>query len=313
MSRWTQESASLFCGSGDAQSAEDPLPQGPLSTPPHGMGDYWDGVGAAWTAKQPQRLWRRFTDHHQLTLVHRLLDRAVEVSAGPRKTLLKTDLFDEVAGIGIVAGLVRAGLRVMAVDVSPIIVAEAVARNPDMEAVVADVRALPFKHAMFDVVFSGSTLDHFESEADINASLVELRRVMRTGGRLILTMDNPVNPLIRLRNGPLLSLLSRIGIVPYQLGVTLGPRALEVAVRKAGFDLVDVTAVLHCPRVIAVAVARVIERLPGACHGAFVRCLNACELLESLPTRWLTGHYIAVCAIAREVEASPAHRSTPEC
>lgn len=309
MRRLTQDGASGFCGSEAPDRAADALPEGLLSTPTHGQGDYWDGVGAAWTATQPQRLWREFTDRHQLTLVHRWLGRAVEVGGGPQKTLLKTDLFDEVAGSGVVAGLVTAGLRVTAVDVSPTIVAEAVARNPGIEAVVADVRTLPFKDAMFDAVFSGSTLDHFESEADINASLVELRRVLRTGGRLIVTMDNPVNPLIRLRNGPLLSLLRRIGVVPYQVGVTLGPRALEVAVREAGFDLVDVTAVMHCPRVIAVAVARVIERLPRACGDAFVRCLDACELLESLPTRWLTGHYVALCAIAREADVSPARRS----
>ena len=75
-----------------------------------------------------------------------------------------------------------------------------VARNSGIEAVVADVRSLPFAEASFGVVFSGSTLDHFESAADIQRSLGELYRVLRPGGTLILTLDNPANPLIEGRS-----------------------------------------------------------------------------------------------------------------
>lgn len=280
--------------------------------------DYWDDVGVAWSATHPQRLWREFADRHQLTLIRRWLDRAVEGPAGPHDrgaaaaTILKTDLFDEVASGGLVAALSAAGLRVTAVDVSPVIVAEATARNPGLEAVVADVRKLPFPDGTFDAVFSGSTLDHFDSTADIEVALDELRRVLRPGGRLILTMDNPANPLIRLRNSSLLALLHRVGVVPYQVGATLGPRALTAAVHKAGFEVVEATAVMHCPRVIAVALARVVERLPRSCRDAFLGCLACCERLESLPTRWLTGHYIAIHAVGRRVGDGGACRASRE-
>ena len=86
------------------------------------------------------------------------------------------------------------GAHVTGIDVSPAIVADAVARNPGLEAVVADVRSLPFAEASFDVVFSGSTLDSFESSADSQVALGELCRVLRPGLTLILTLDNPVNP-----------------------------------------------------------------------------------------------------------------------
>lgn len=292
-------------GGRGADRAADASPGGAFPSPMRRLDDYWDGVGAAWTAARPQRLWRDFTDRHQLTLVRRWLETAVDEGGRPHAptpaatTLLKTDLFDEVAGRGVVAPLSTAGLRVTAVDVSPFIVAEAAARNPGLDAIVADVRTLPFPDGTFDAVFSGSTLDHFESTADIEAALVELRRVLRPGGRLILTLDNPANPLIRLRNGPLLALLRRIGVVPYQVGATLGPRALTETVRQAGFDVVEATAVMHCPRVIAVAVAAVVERLPRACREAFLACLTACEWFERLPTRWFTGHYLAICAVGR--------------
>ena len=269
--------------------------------------DYWDSVGADWQRRRPQKLWREFTDRQQIRLLTRWASGWI--GGGSRPDLLKTDLFDEVASQGIVPWLLASGANITGIDVAPAIVAEAGARNPGMEAVVADVRSLPFAEASFDVVFSGSTLDHFESAADIQTALGELCRVLRPGGALILTLDNPANPLIWLRNGPLLRLLRRIGIVPYEVGATLGPRSLERAVRAAGFDVVETTAVMHCPRAIAVALAGTLDRLSRSWQEAFLRHLQAWERLERWPTRWLTGHYVAVHAVApRESGVKPISR-----
>jgi SAM-dependent methyltransferase len=280
-----------------------------------GQPDYWDSVGADWQRRRPHRLWREFTDRQQIGLLQRwtggLLTRRATglIGAGNRPDLLKTDLFDEVASRGIVPWLLASGAHVAGIDVAPAIVGDAIARNPGLEAVVADVRSLPFAEASFDVVFSGSTLDHFESAADIQTALSELRRVLRPGGTLILTLDNPANPLIWLRNGPLLRLLRRIGIVPYQVGATLRPRALERAVQAAGLDVVETTAVMHCPRAIAVAVAGPMERLSRSWQESFLRQLDTWERLERWPTRWLTGHYVAVHAVApRESGVKPLSR-----
>lgn len=264
--------------------------------------NYWDNLGAVWAQKRRQRLWRDFSDRLQFSLATRWFhppEGCESQRRTPFSTVLKTDLFDEVAGAGIVSRLAASGLQVTAVDLSPVIVAAALSHHPGLHAFVADVRTMPFETAQFDYVFSGSTLDHFGSRDDIQIALHEIRRVMRPGGRLILTMDNPANPLIYLRNSPLLSVLRGLGIVPYQVGATLAPRALAKAVRAAGFELLAITAVMHCPRVIAVALAGLVELLPSACSEILMDCLMACERLEPLPSRWITGHYIAVHAIAR--------------
>jgi len=256
---------------------------------------YWDSVGAEWQRSRPHRLWREFTDRQQIGLLTRWTSGWT--GEGRRPNLLKTDLFDEVASRGIVPWLLARGANVTGIDVAPAIVSEAAARNPGLEAVVADVRLLPFAEASFDLIFSGSTLDHFESVGDIRGALGELCRVLRPGGTLILTLDNPANPLIWLRNSPLLGLLRGIGIVPYQVGATLGPRALPATARAAGFEVVETTAVMHCPRVIAVAMAGPVGRLRRAWQELFLRQCEAWEGLEQWPTRWLTGHYVAIHAI----------------
>lgn len=260
---------------------------------------YWDRVGDDWRRRRPHGLWREYSDRHQVGLLDRWIGSRIasRSATGSRFDLLKTDLFDEVAGLGVVARPPARGVNVTGIDVAPTIVSDAAARNPGLEAVVADVRSLPFPDGSFDAVFSGSTLDHFESVAEIPFALRELARVLRPGGSLILTLDNPGNPLIRLRNGPLSRVVRWLGIVPYQVGATLHRRPLVESLRAAGFEVRQMTAVLHCPRAIAVALAGPASHLGTSGQEMFLRMLGMFEVLEQMPTRWLTGHYLAVHAV----------------
>lgn len=267
------------------------------------MGDlwqaYWDQVGQRW-AEKPGLLWREFTDQQQLGLIEDWLPLPCRQpsarAAAATITLLKTDLFDEVAHLGLVPVLLRQGVAVVGVDVSPWVVAEALARNPGLKACQADVRSLPFADDHFDAVFSGSTLDHLNSATEIGEALVEIARVLRPGGRLILTMDNPAHPLIYLRNGRLLGLWRKLGIVPYQVGATLARGPLLEALRAAGFEILTTRALQHCPRAFAVPLAWLIRRFPLRCQRRYLGLLASCESLAELRTRWRTAHYIAVHA-----------------
>ena len=66
----------------------------------------------------------------------------------------------------------------------------------------------------------------------------------------------------------------------------------------AGFTVEKVELVMHCPRVLAVAVARLVERFgsPRACR-TYLRHLAAYERLGAWPTRRLTGYFTAVRAM----------------
>jgi len=69
------------------------------------------------------------------------------------------------------------------------------ARRPVPQFLAADARGLPLRTASFDLVLSTSTLDHFDSRREFVAAIAEIARVLRPGGRLVLTIDNPSNPL----------------------------------------------------------------------------------------------------------------------
>ena len=236
-------------------------------------------------------LWRRHSDAVNQALLARWLP-----SSGV-SCLLKTDLFDEATTGGLSASL-GANL-VVGADLCHAIAREARARCPEVRAVVADVRALPFVPGCFDVAVSLSTLDHFRTEEELTSSLREIRRVLRSGGTLILTLDNAANPLVALRNALPFRLLHRLGLVPYYVGVTCGPKRLEQLVEQAGFVVVDTAAVLHCVRVLAVPLCRLVHRHFGEpTQRRLLRLLMSAERLAGASFRFRTGHYVVVVARA---------------
>jgi SAM-dependent methyltransferase len=247
--------------------------------------DHWDGVAAdaqAWRLP----LWRAQSDTVNAYWLERWLPTE------PAERVLKTDLFDELAGSGLLRLLDARAHSVVAIDVSELAVATVAQRYPAVETLVADVRRLPFPDRSFDVVVSNSTLDHLVDRFEAAEALGELARVLTPGGRLLLTLDNPLNPLIAARNALPTRAARRLRRVPYDAGWTCGPRALRSLLAEAGLEVRDQTAIMHVPRA---AVALVGSRGELAAT-RWATVFRAGERLERLPTRYVTGHFVAALA-----------------
>jgi SAM-dependent methyltransferase len=251
---------------------------------------YWDNVAEQWRAHNNDVLWRRHSD----AVYHQLLQQWL--TSSPVDNLLKTDLFDEAMSAGLIPLLETKANHVVAIDVSAEIAEMAARRYANLEVKVADVRELPFEDAAFDTIVSLSTLDHFPITGDIENGLQELYRVLRPGGELLLTMDNLANPAVWLRNALPFSLLHQLGIVPYYVGKTCGPRRLNAYVRRAGFSVREMSAVMHCPRVLTVLAAKLLTKCSLPTQDRYLQLLSACERLQSWPTRYLTGYFTAIRA-----------------
>jgi len=267
----------------------------PGTTPPapatQREADAWNEVAVEWQRGRRDALWRAHSDAVYTALLDRWL---------PTTTLdvvLKTDLFDEAVSAGLYPPLTRRARTVIGIDLAHVTARQAVARYPSLGAIGADVRRLPFRDGTFDAIVSLSTLDHFRSAVDLDAGLGELRRVLRPGGTLILTLDNVANPLIRLRNLLPFAVVHGAGLVPYFVGESCSPRGAAARLRAHGFCVDEVTTVLHVPRVAAVPAAAAVHRWAGARgRERFLAGLRGWERLAHWPTRTLTGHYVAVRA-----------------
>ena len=226
--------------------------------------DYWSAVGDDWERGRRQRLWRTHSD----AVAARLIERWFQPSASGR--LLKTDTFDEAVSQGIGDVLRDRCGSLVAMDLSASTLRAA---RPELRAelVAADARRLPFDTGSFERVISLSTLDHFRTQEEIDTSIQELHRVLAPGGELLLTLDNPANPLIGLRGILPYAWLHRIGLVPYFVGANRGPRSLRRSLEAHGFEVIEEGAVVHSPRVLAVAIGSKVQgspRIPRASTSA---------------------------------------------
>lgn len=256
--------------------------------------DYWDHIAHEWKRAQSDFLWREHSDEVNVALLSRWL------SEKPVGRLLKTDLFDEAVSEGVLRFLQSRARTVVGMDISLMALRMARSRLGSGLEACADVRFLPFADESFDAVVSNSTLDHFRSLGEMAVSLRELHRVLRRGGQLLLTIDNLANPAIGLRNVLPFTVLHQLGLVPYYVGVTCGPRRLQRTLREVGLESLEMTAILHCPRLLAVWLTRGLQSCATqSTQQWFVHWLRRWERLEGWPTRFLTGNFIAVRCVKR--------------
>src|SRR5205814_116417 len=173
--------------------------------------------------------------------------RAPQALARTLRWILKTDAFEEACGFDPLRPALGAR-RYLLMDVSARILSHA-RRGPSARgaACATDVRALPFRRAAFDLVVSPSTLDHFADPRHIAVALREMRRVLRPDGHLVVALDNPANPILRVR-GLVYRLTGPIGgLIPFPIGRTLS-RACRVAVlEREGLEACASGHLLHLP------------------------------------------------------------------
>jgi SAM-dependent methyltransferase/ribosomal protein S18 acetylase RimI-like enzyme len=254
--------------------------------------DYWDDIAAETRRRAPLDPWRAYMQR----VYERLVEKWLPSSSSPG---MKTDLFEEaITSYHVLPAL---GSGSIGLDCSSATVAAARARLSATGGrylfLVADLRALPMRAGVVGRILAGSSLDHFADKAELATSLAELTRVLRPGGALLVTLDNPHNPVVWLRNHLPFALLNRVGLVPYYVGQTYGLAEAKAQLGSLGLTVGPVAAVAHVPRAPAIWLVALGECLNAA--GLLRRLgglLDAFERLERWPTRYRTGYYLAIKA-----------------
>jgi ubiquinone/menaquinone biosynthesis C-methylase UbiE len=166
----------------------------------------------------------------RLTLVKQLLGdcpggRALDIGTGP----------------GFALRLLRErGLKVVGMDLSREMLVHAGRTAGPVPLAEGSVERLPFSDASFDVV---TCLGVLEYVWDLGAALGEMHRVLRPGGRLIVSMLNPGSPfrVLDLRVRPRLRRLLKGKVAGTVFLNTLGQSEFRTRLRREGFETVDLT------------------------------------------------------------------------
>jgi SAM-dependent methyltransferase len=102
-------------------------------------------------------------------------------------------------GTGVLAArLAAAGYDMTGADPSVGMLSVLRREFPEVTAVEASGADLPFADETFDLVLTVAALHHIAEPAAVRATLAEMVRVLRPGGRLVVWDHNPRNPYWRL-------------------------------------------------------------------------------------------------------------------
>ncbi len=258
---------------------------------------YWEKHLADELRLETQTEWLQYSREHYAEWVRMYL------KGGGR--VLKTDAFEEIRGREVVDALLERFSRVVVADLALPGLRQGARLHADrgLSWVQAPAQVQPYADGSFDAVTSFSTLDHFQTVREIGDSLRELARITRPGGQLLITLDNASNPLLAMRNVIPNGLLQRLGLAPYEYGKTLNASGFRSVLAETGWVVREFTAVVHAPRVLAVAAARYCGQNRWLTPALYRKLLRPCELLEKAPTHLWTGYFLLALA-ERESDAA---------
>ncbi len=215
-------------------------------------GDFWHGVGDDFPDLGGAASTALYRDNEV-----RLLSSQVPDWRGVR--VLKTDLWDEARNTRIMQWAASQGAEVFGIDISAptVDLARGQFAPGALKVSLADVRGLPFADASFDVIYSMGTIEHFDES---EAAVVEMARVLKPGGRLILGVPNRFDPFLR---PVLVWVMWVLGLYGYGFEKSYSRRALRGMLQRADLDVVDESGILFIPGWLRMADLAAHTRVPG--------------------------------------------------
>lgn len=201
---------------------------------------FWEGVGARFPDLGGAASTRYYADNER-----RLFTEHFPALTGQR--ILKTDLWDEAKNTRILVWASQQGALAYGIDISAPTVAQAGAAFDaapgagPLNAVVGDVRAIPFGAGSFDLIYSMGTIEHF---AATERAVEEIARVLKPGGRAIIGVPNRHDPFLR---PMMVAVMHWLGLYAYGFEKSYSRASLRTMLQNAGFTVVAETAILFIP------------------------------------------------------------------
>lgn len=167
-----------------------------------------------------------------------------------KKTLLKTDLWNEAKNTQIIKWILKKETEVYGIDISNRVVQEARTHFNNNKYKpffsVADLREIPFPNNYFDCIYSMGTLEHF---LDHEKALQEMCRVLKVRGKAIIGVPNKLDPFLR----PFfVFLMQRLGLYSFGYEKSFSKKKMIQLLKKANFKIINQSSLLFMPVIIRI-------------------------------------------------------------
>ncbi|MFZ4713033.1 MAG: class I SAM-dependent methyltransferase [Bacteriovoracaceae bacterium] len=139
-------------------------------------------AGLVWSWETPagKKRWQRRVDILTSSLQGKTTSKVLELGCG-------TGYFTR--------ELLKTGVQVTAIDISPHLIEKAKKDNPKATFILGDAHHSGLESNSFDTILGSSVLHHLE----INSALKEIFRLLKPGGEVIFTEPNMLNPQIAIQ------------------------------------------------------------------------------------------------------------------
>jgi SAM-dependent methyltransferase len=196
-----------------------------------------------------------------------LIDRWADFKDWNKLVILKTDMYAEAVNPNRSFLWSIKNEHTIGIDIEPQVVRLS---NSRCTCVNCDVRKLPFKNSSFDLVISDSTLDHFRRKDDIMVALLEISRIVKKDGILIIIMDNGSNS-----TNWLYRIWIKLGLNHFYVGHTYTMRELVYALDRAGMNVESTSLLIHNPRFFTKRIVTLLRKIePSKLDSAICKVLG---------------------------------------
>lgn len=210
------------------------------------------------------------------------------------KKTLKTDLYEEAVGNDhILFWLSKQSRLSCGMDISYKAAHKAKTRFGGLNRnfanyVVSDIRNCGFKNESFDLIVSNSTLDNLFSK-DVCKALLELRRILKSNGVLILALDNRHNPLYSLGY----NIEKLVKTNKYYQDRCYSLDTVRRFAEQNNFIIEEVTSIVHIPTPLN-KLFLLLQKIKKINVNKMIRYfISLCARLGGKKTRFMTGWFLA--------------------
>lgn len=211
------------------------------------------------------------------------------------KKILKTDLYEEAFKEGdFLFWIFRQNAKMFGMDISYKIARRATVHAEGLNIVfknciTSDIRSCAFKDESFDLIISNSTIDNLITE-EASPAIIELRRILKPDGIIILTLDNANNPLYSL--GYLIEKYLKTN--KYYQAQCYSVKKAKQLVEQNNFTIQDITAIVHIPTPFN-KIALLLSRIFGKNADKLIRnFVTVFSKMGNKRTKFFTGWFIAL-------------------